>query len=256
MMWGRIVRPSLLLTLWAAVGGAALAQAAEPPVQRPGRLLDGGGEGRVVLHDAQGRWFGVAGFSALTGTEAHAPLSMAIIDSGILAEHPQIRGLVTLTKDFTGEGIADRLGHGTVVAILAARSAETALPGDRFLPPLLIAKVAYADGSIAQAGVIDAIDWAAQHHAMVVSMSLGFREGTGDYSTLCAAIARHADTLFSVAAGNFGPQVKVYPAACGSGNIIAVAATEQSEGKTRIAPYSGKGDIAAPGTVAIVPLTQ
>src|SRR5580704_11031672 len=40
-----------------------------------------------------------------------------IIDSGVLADHPQLRNLVVAQKDFTGDDPVDRVGHGTLVAL-------------------------------------------------------------------------------------------------------------------------------------------
>lgn len=41
----------------------------------------------------------------------------AIIDTGVLVDHPLLKGHVIDTQDFTGEGPEDRLGHGTHMAI-------------------------------------------------------------------------------------------------------------------------------------------
>lgn len=42
---------------------------------------------------------------------------VAIIDSGVLTEHPLLRGKIELAEDFTGEGVEDVCGHGTIQAI-------------------------------------------------------------------------------------------------------------------------------------------
>ncbi len=41
----------------------------------------------------------------------------AILDTGLLSEHPLINGRVAEEVDFTGEGPEDGNGHGTAVAI-------------------------------------------------------------------------------------------------------------------------------------------
>jgi hypothetical protein len=117
-------------------------------------------------------------------------------------------------------------------------------------PRIIQAKVASADGTIDKNAVIYAIQWAAQRGARVVNLSLGFREGTDDYSGICDVIAKNSQIFFAAAAGNFGPLVRVFPAACDSDNLMAVAATDQDG---NLASYSGKGDIAAPGTVTLAP---
>src|SRR5262245_6096835 len=46
-----------------------------------------------------------------------API-LGFIDSGVQADHPQIKGLIAEEKDFTGEGPGDDLGHGTKVVLV------------------------------------------------------------------------------------------------------------------------------------------
>jgi subtilisin family serine protease len=45
---------------------------------------------------------------------------IVIVDTGVLTEHPNLRGRVTAQVDLTGEGVADEHGHGTAVAAIAA----------------------------------------------------------------------------------------------------------------------------------------
>lgn len=48
---------------------------------------------------------------------AESPL-FAVLDTGIVREHPLLADLIEDEKDFTGEGRYDGTGHGTVVALL------------------------------------------------------------------------------------------------------------------------------------------
>ena len=57
---------------------------------------------------------------------------IAITDTGVLANHPMLKGCIRQVVDFTGEGGEDRNGHGTLCALLA-RMAMPGLPRDRFL---------------------------------------------------------------------------------------------------------------------------
>lgn len=47
---------------------------------------------------------------------SRSPL-IALVDSGVLANHPLLRDRVVEVVDFTGEGVEDRSGHGTIQAI-------------------------------------------------------------------------------------------------------------------------------------------
>ena len=47
-------------------------------------------------------------------------VTIAVVDTGIDAAHPDLAGRVVAQKDFTGEGDGDGNGHGTHVASIAA----------------------------------------------------------------------------------------------------------------------------------------
>src|ERR1700676_357099 len=44
---------------------------------------------------------------------------IAVLDTGCLLDHPLLADCIEDTCDFTGEGIEDRIGHGTGCALLA-----------------------------------------------------------------------------------------------------------------------------------------
>jgi subtilisin family serine protease len=217
-------------------------------------IVSGPKEGNIKLRDEQGNWMVVDGYSVNPPTFTKESVAVGIIDSGVIPDHPQLKGLIDQQRDFTGEGVLDRIGHGTVVTILVRASDKSMSENEHIPSPrFLIAKVANADGSINRDAVIEAIDWTAKKGARVVNLSLGFREGTDDYSGICDVIQRHQEVLFLAAAGNFGPTVKVYPAACKSENLIAVGAVN-SDGT--IPNYSGHGDVVAPGTTFLRPMSK
>jgi tetratricopeptide (TPR) repeat protein len=177
----------------------------------------------------------------LHGTPPENATLVGVIDSGVATDHPQLAGYVRACADFGGDGPADTLGHGTAVALQLLFAS-----GQRH-PPIVIfsAKVTDAAGRIRQQAVLDAIEWVGQQGAAIVNLSLGFRGRREKYERLCAAIARHPGILFYAAAGNFGPNVQVFPAACGHGNVISVGAVHEDG---RRAAYSGPGAIHASGT--------
>jgi Subtilase family/Tetratricopeptide repeat len=49
---------------------------------------------------------------------------MAILDTGILHDHPLLRGRVIAEVDFTSEGTEDLSGHGTAMALIAVRDTD------------------------------------------------------------------------------------------------------------------------------------
>src|SRR3954447_15203278 len=100
---------------------------------------------------------------------------VAIVDSGLLSDHPLIRSRIVDAVDFTGEGVEDTYGHGTLVALnlLARFPVEAA-------PDLLNVKVIYSDGRSGPEELIAGLDWIAaykrQHSDCLIeaNLSLGY----------------------------------------------------------------------------------
>ncbi len=78
----------------------------------------------------------------------------AIIDSGVLSGHPMLYHCLRDIVDFTGEGGEDRLGHGTMVALLWRRD-MLGIPFKK----LVILKCIGADGRGSQDNLITALRW-------------------------------------------------------------------------------------------------
>jgi subtilisin family serine protease len=117
---------------------------------------------------------------------------IAILDTGVLANHPLLQGCIREVVDFTGEGGEDRNGHGTSAALLA-RVMIPGMPRGRFL----ILKVAGADGRGAQDNLLRALGWMREFNRhgetriMTASISLGVYNRKWLVRSLMAA-ARYA----------------------------------------------------------------
>lgn len=99
----------------------------------------------------------------------------AVLDTGIDAGHPAFVNVELVEEDFTGEGNGDQQGHGTHCAgILFGRN----INGQRIgiatgMKKALIGKVLDRNGSGSTDQICNAIMWAANNGANVISMSLG-----------------------------------------------------------------------------------
>jgi subtilisin family serine protease len=104
-----------------------------------------------------------------------APVSVAIIDSGIDATHPDLAPNIIAARSFVGGSAADQAGHGTFVAgeIAAALNNNEGIAGIAFSAQLIVAKVVRPDGSISLEAEAQAIRWAADQGARVINLSLG-----------------------------------------------------------------------------------
>lgn len=168
-----------------------------------------------------------------------------IIDSGVLPEHPLLKGCIREIVDFTGEGGEDLCGHGTMVALLT-RMMFTGIPREKFI----ILKCVGVDGKGTQENLIKGLNWlrdfTTRGNVKVASavMSLGTYNkrlfGLFDCDGTCplcaAAVEASKDVPLSVAAGNT-PHKTACPAKAAflpsKPNIAAVSRPEEAT--------SGKG---------------
>ena len=69
-------------------------------------------DAEVDASEAATTW-GLEAVGALTSQRTGAGVTVAILDTGINADHISFRGMSIEQKDFTGEGNGDHNGHGT-----------------------------------------------------------------------------------------------------------------------------------------------
>jgi len=168
---------------------------------------------------------------------------IAIVDTGLDVEHPDFQGRIGSTADFTGEGIADRHGHGTHCASIAAGSGEASSGRYRGAAPgasLFAAKVLRADGQGMMSDVMAGVEWAVGQGVQIVSLSLGGPgpcDGTDALCETCEAAVEAGVTL-CVAAGNEGPGPYTIGSPGCAPNVITIGACNDQD---RIASFSSRG---------------
>ncbi|MDQ0797575.1 S8 family serine peptidase [Streptomyces sp. B1I3] len=187
-------------------------------------------------------------------------VKVAVLDTGIDAEHPDFAGLIDGTASFVpGEAVTDVNGHGTHVAGTIVGSGAASGGDNKGVAPgadLFVGKVlGGAEGSGQDSWVMAGMQWAAETGADVVNMSLGDSyptDGSDPMSQTVDALSEQYGTLFVIAAGNAGPESISAPGAAAS--ALTVAATDKQDqlasfSSTGPLAYSGsmKPDIAAPG---------
>ncbi len=173
---------------------------------------------------------------------------VAVLDTGIDRNHPDLAEAIEEVRDFTGEGIEDGNGHGTHVAgIIAARRNGEGFAGVAPRCRLLVAKVLRNQGGGIHRWIADAIDWAVEQKADIISMSLGSSQ---DSPELFAAVHRAlaAGRILVCAAGNDGSlftNAIGYPGRYGS--VITVAAHDRNGNPAGFSSRGGEIDVMAPG---------
>ncbi|MFB7372276.1 S8 family serine peptidase [Streptomyces sp. NPDC056222] len=186
---------------------------------------------------------------------------VAVLDTGADAEHPDLKGRITASRNFTDSaGTGDLQGHGTHTISTAGGSGAASDGRKKGVAPgadLLNGKVLNDSGSGATSWIIAGMEWAVAQGADVVSMSLGNPAPTDCTDPMSAAteqLARSTDTLFVVAAGNSGPGLNTVSSPGCAPSVLTVGAVDRDDST---APFSSRGparvshtlkpEIAAPG---------
>ncbi|MEV0319272.1 S8 family peptidase [Streptomyces sp. NPDC050658] len=187
---------------------------------------------------------------------------VAVLDTGADAEHPDLKGRIGATKNFTDSpDNEDRQGHGTHTTSTVGGTGAASDGKKKGVAPgaeLLHGKVLNDGGSGATSWIIAGMQWAVDQKADVVSMSLGnpARTDCSDpMSTATEELARSAqNTLFVIAAGNTGPALNSVSSPGCAPSVLTVGAVDRDDStayfSSRSPVYGShtlKPEIAAPG---------
>lgn len=170
---------------------------------------------------------------------------VALIDSGVDMEHPELRGAVIGYLDAI-DGLATPHAHGTAMATAIAAHGE--LQGVAPAARLLVGRAfggpqqTSANGKSFQ--IMTALDWVVQQRARIINLSFS---GPQDRLLSRALVgAKERGLIVVAAAGNGGPKSgPLYPGA--DPNVIAVTATDAED---KLLPEANRGGyiaVAAPG---------
>lgn len=187
--------------------------------------------------------------------------TVAVLDTGVDAAHPDLAGKVGAQQDFTGgDSPVDRHGHGTHVAATVAGTGAASGGARKGVAPgamLMNGKVLDDGGSGYDSWIIAGMEWATGNGADVVSMSLGgyASDGTDPLSQAVNELTASTGVLFVIASGNYGPSgysvtnPGTADAALTVGNVTKAEELAASSGRgPRSGDHAIKPDITAPGT--------
>ena len=199
-------------------------------------------------------WNGTDGGTDVTGTCNGTGVKVAIIDTGIQRNHPDLYvvGGINYVAGSPIDGKSndkwdDKNGHGTHCAgIVAALDNDIGVIGVAPGASLYAVRVLGRNGMGWTSDVIAGIQWSTDNNMDVISMSLGGTYPLASREAACDA-AEEAGIVVVAAAGNSGPgeDTVIYPAKYDS--VIAVSATTFTNA---IASFSSTGpavELAAPG---------
>jgi subtilisin family serine protease len=236
---------------------------------QPAVLQGSTGEYTQGLHMVEAPWVwdkeqdGILDPGAPTGEG----IKVCVIDSGIDADHPELKAAIIGGKDFVdgddapwdGDAEGWGEGHGTHVAgIIAAQLGSGGAnigpdmnrngvvgvaPGAR----LLIARVLNKEGIAWASDIAASVEWCQQQGAQIATLSLGGGENSrAEFEAFRAA--QQKGMLVIAAAGNTGGPLD-YPAAYSS--VLAVGAVDASMRRARFSAHGSNLALVAPGVAVL-----
>lgn len=180
-------------------------------------------------------------------TKGSSEITIAVLDTGVDADHPDLKGRILPGYDFVDndDDPSDDHGHGTHVAgVIAANSNQIGVTGIDFNAKILPIKVANQEGKAAVADVVDGIYYAIEQGADIINMSYGTYEfSSSEDDALWEAY--NAGIVLVAAAGNDNTSDLSYPAAYTP--VISVSAINQVNERTTFSNYGSTTDLTAPG---------
>ncbi len=192
-------------------------------------------------------WLGRAG-----GETRGEGVTVAVLDTGLDREHPDLSGSILTPIDVRGEGVrVDANGHGTAMASLVAAHNHDGLlgvaPRATLLPVLVADRAGRARASDVASGIRRAVDAGAR----VVLLAMGTRN---DARVLreAAAYAEQNGALLVAAGGNENPGQLLFPAALPG--VLAVGSADLAGALSNRTVISPGVDLYAPGEDALVAL--
>ncbi|MFE7129992.1 S8 family serine peptidase [Streptomyces sp. NPDC057638] len=186
-------------------------------------------------------------------------VTIAVLDTGVDATHPDLKGQVTGAKNFSDSpDTKDRNGHGTHVASTAAGTGARSGGQHKGVAPgarVLNAKVLDDEGNGEDSGILAGMDWAVARGAQVINMSLGHRDepGLDPVEAHLNTLSQKKGVLFAVAAGNSGSDSGTVNSPGTAEAALTVGAVNDTGG---MAGFSSRGprvdggfkpDVTAPG---------
>ncbi|WP_344031435.1 type VII secretion-associated serine protease mycosin [Streptomyces luteireticuli] len=190
-------------------------------------------------------------------TSTGSGVTVAVIDSGVDASLPDLRGQVLSGKDFSGnagDAQADEDGHGTAMAALIAatgkgfdgQGAQGLAPGAKILPLRVATGVGGGTAADGERSIAAAIRYAADTDAKVLNISFADpQESAGESQALDYALSK--GKLIFASVGNSGntDNTVLYPAA--HKGVVGVGAIDRTARVTAESQRGAQVVLAAPG---------
>jgi thermitase len=182
-----------------------------------------------------------------------SPIRVGVVDTGIVAGHPDLAGRVVAWKDYTSSATTeyDDHGHGTHVAgTVAALTNNGQGVAGVVNADLVVARALGTNGTGSLSNLLLAMTWAADNGAKVINNSWG---GAGYSQALCDVVTALGDrgVVVVAAAGNSTVNIDATPDtwSCTAPGLVVVGASDNTDTAASFSNYGAQSvDLMAPGT--------
>lgn len=175
-------------------------------------------------------------------------VTVAVLDSGICASHPELQGRIVAGYDFIDDDSTpqDNFGHGCSVAGVIAASSNNAAGIAGVAPNAMIMPVRVLDdvGLGNYSDIAEGIIWAADNDADIINLSLAGPDPSAALADAVAYAINRGVTVIA-ATGNYGLDTVWYPAAFPG--VIAVGSVDSNLQRSSFSNHSDRVDMLAPG---------
>ena len=195
--------------------------------------------------------------SDVPGATGSASIIIAIVDTGVNLAHEDLMAKLVAGVNLVNaqNPPEDDHGHGTAVAAVAAADTNNAkgVAGVAWNARLMPVKVLNFNGEGYESLNLLGVQWAMDHGARVINMSIGSCDENGDCGSPSVAgtdmmeAAWRAGVVLVAAAGNDPREEVSWPA--GYPHVMGIAATGPDDRITSYSTYGSAVDLAAPGGV-------
>ncbi len=195
-------------------------------------------------------WNNIQAYQAWDVTQGASSTVIAVVDTGIQLNHPDLDAKITAGYDFVDNdtNATDGNGHGTHVAGTSAAETNNSTGGAGTCPNcnLMPVRVLNNSGSGTLTAVANGITWAADNGAEVINLSLGGGGSTALQNAVDYAWNRGVFLACAAGNSNTSSTASAYPAAYT--NCFAVASTTSSDARSSFSNYGNWVEVAAPGS--------
>ncbi|MGM0867065.1 MAG: S8 family peptidase [Bacillota bacterium] len=173
-------------------------------------------------------------------------IKIAILDSGINGDHPELTGLIRKSYNAInpGQKILDSYGHGTAIAgMISAKPNEYIIQGISQSVYLYDVKVLNDKGGGEIEDVVDGIEWSINNNVDIINLSFGFQKDNQALREAILKATTHGIIIVAAAGNNLGLYTD-YPAKYEE--VISISSISEN---LKVDPFAGKGkvDYVAPG---------